>query len=315
MNNGFRCKDIIQLDWLLQTLSSRRWNHVAYLWRRGAKSSDRAKNSDLSAVSGELLEGKSTGRNTLYDWSALTMCCSYNLSLKLLSLHFQTYDGDPLPRKICHTCLFKVTQTYEFRNMALQSYEKLKSHLLPLKHTTTVKQYLEKSDELQRSVSMFNFYESLYFTHLPWCQLSLSLSTLSSFPFRLIQRMQFFTRSPCLVHLLWGKIKFRGINRLSIFSKDKNMLMLLLIHSYFCFRESNSAPPSTLKIKTERRSEEFSYSQQCQTSSSSQLDSASLESPLLNTSFNSTLKSGQSNSVLKSTSNNLVRAVHDTLKQ
>ncbi|KAJ1522326.1 hypothetical protein ONE63_002621 [Megalurothrips usitatus] len=65
-------------------------------------------------------------------------------------LQLVTYDGDPLPRRICHKCLYKINQTYEFRTMALESYERLKSHLLPLKHVPEVRQYLEKANCLQK---------------------------------------------------------------------------------------------------------------------------------------------------------------------
>ncbi|KAJ1521854.1 hypothetical protein ONE63_002200 [Megalurothrips usitatus] len=67
-------------------------------------------------------------------------------------LQLVTYDGDPLPRRICHKCLYKINQTYEFRTMALESYERLKSHLLPLKHVPEVRQYLEKANCLQKHI-------------------------------------------------------------------------------------------------------------------------------------------------------------------
>lgn len=74
-------------------------------------------------------------------------------------LTFQAYDGDPLPRMICHKCLFKVNQSYEFHMMALDSYERLKTHLLPLKHVPEVQQYLDRAEHLQKSVVCicFNF--------------------------------------------------------------------------------------------------------------------------------------------------------------
>lgn len=73
--------------------------------------------------------------------------------MSLFMFLLQTYDGDPLPTKICHKCLYKVDQAYEFRNMALNSYERIKSHLLPLKHVPDVEQYLLKAGLLNRTVS------------------------------------------------------------------------------------------------------------------------------------------------------------------
>ncbi|XP_034250342.1 zinc finger protein 197-like [Thrips palmi] len=66
-------------------------------------------------------------------------------------LQLKSYDGDPLPTKICHKCLYKIDQAYEFRTMALNSYERIKSHLLPLKHVPNVEEYLLKAGHLQMS--------------------------------------------------------------------------------------------------------------------------------------------------------------------
>lgn len=67
-------------------------------------------------------------------------------------LQLVTYEGDPLPRKICHTCLSKVTQMYDFRSMVWASYERLKPKLLPLHHVPEVQKYLLKADSLQKKL-------------------------------------------------------------------------------------------------------------------------------------------------------------------
>lgn len=55
---------------------------------------------------------------------------------------------DPLPKSICHKCLFKLETTYEFRELCLQSNEFLKSRLLL---DTNDPQVLEYCNSLKRT--------------------------------------------------------------------------------------------------------------------------------------------------------------------
>ncbi|XP_069684637.1 zinc finger protein 665-like [Periplaneta americana] len=54
------------------------------------------------------------------------------------------YVGDPLPKKICHKCLFKLDTVYDFRHKCLEANNILTNQLQNLKHINEVKQYLEK---------------------------------------------------------------------------------------------------------------------------------------------------------------------------
>ncbi|KAK3911442.1 Zinc finger protein 354A [Frankliniella fusca] len=82
-------------------------------------------------------------------------------------LQIVTYDGDPLPRRICHTCLYKVNQLYEFRSMVWASYERLKLKLLPLHHVPEVQTYLEKANNLQKTLDQSSLQLSNCSTPIP----------------------------------------------------------------------------------------------------------------------------------------------------
>lgn len=52
------------------------------------------------------------------------------------------YVGDPLPKMICHKCLFKLDSAYDFRLMCLDTNSILKKKLLTMTHVAEVKEYL-----------------------------------------------------------------------------------------------------------------------------------------------------------------------------
>jgi hypothetical protein len=55
----------------------------------------------------------------------------------------QVYVGDPLPKMICHKCLYKLDTVYDFRHKCLEANAILKKQLLTLTHMAEVKQYLD----------------------------------------------------------------------------------------------------------------------------------------------------------------------------
>jgi hypothetical protein len=55
----------------------------------------------------------------------------------------QIYFGDPLPKMICHKCLYKLDVMYDFRLKCLEANTTLKAQLLTLMHIPEVKQYLD----------------------------------------------------------------------------------------------------------------------------------------------------------------------------
>ncbi|KAJ9584828.1 hypothetical protein L9F63_020825 [Diploptera punctata] len=54
------------------------------------------------------------------------------------------YSGDPLPKMICHKCLYKLDTVYEFRQKCLEANVTLKNELFSMRHVPEVKHYLSK---------------------------------------------------------------------------------------------------------------------------------------------------------------------------
>jgi hypothetical protein len=64
-------------------------------------------------------------------------------SLGLILHLLQIYVADPLPKMICHKCLYKLDTVYDFRHKCLEANAALKKQLLTMAHMAEVKQYLD----------------------------------------------------------------------------------------------------------------------------------------------------------------------------
>lgn len=52
-----------------------------------------------------------------------------------------------MPKMICHKCLFKLDNVYEFRLKCLQANDKLTTKLKTIQHVPAVQLYLSKLEE------------------------------------------------------------------------------------------------------------------------------------------------------------------------
>jgi hypothetical protein len=64
-------------------------------------------------------------------------------SLRFILCLLQIYVADPLPKMICHKCLYKLDSVYDFRRKCLEANAVLKKQLLTMTHMAEVKQYLD----------------------------------------------------------------------------------------------------------------------------------------------------------------------------
>lgn len=78
------------------------------------------------------------------------------LGLTLLCL-LQIYVADPLPKMICHKCLYKLDTVYNFRHKCLEANAVLKKQLLTMTHMAEVKEYLDALESVSslRKVGKF----------------------------------------------------------------------------------------------------------------------------------------------------------------